>query len=73
MYVIWFKNGTTEEWPLKELETHENQNVVSIGDVGFKFVKKFSKSGYFDGVVTKNVQIENMNASLMMAKSKITQ
>ena len=53
MYVIWFKNGTTEEWPLKELETHTNQNVVNIGEIYFKFVKHSNKSGYFDRVVTK--------------------
>ena len=53
IYVIYFEDWTTEEWSLKELETHSNKNLVNIGEIGFKFVRYFHRSGYFDWVVTK--------------------
>ena len=35
------------------MEAHKNENMVNVGGTGFKRVRHFYKSGYFDWAVTE--------------------
>ena len=73
MFIIQFEDRKIQECSFKELETYKHQNMVKISEIGFKFVAHFHRFEYFDGVVTKNMQMEDTNTSLMMVISKSTQ
>ena len=52
-YTAQFEDGKYDEWSNEELASSNEESTISIGEVGFKFIRKFGGAGYFNDKVTK--------------------
>ena len=51
IYEILFEDGDTEEWHKKEYDKNADDACIPIGNIGFRFIKKFSGGYFFSGQV----------------------
>ena len=50
-YTILFEDGEYEEWSEEEWAQHKEEETITVGDVGFRFIRKFGRAGNFNGEV----------------------
>ena len=51
IYEILFEDGDTEEWRQDEYDKNSKNACIPIGDIKFRFIKKFSGGSFFSGQV----------------------
>ena len=48
---VLYEDGDEEDLTQEELDLYSAEASIAIGDVGFRFIKKFGRNGYFSGKV----------------------